>query len=709
MTSADTTCAHSDAATDFRAAPCTAPTHTLVLPSVHCAGCIRTVEQVLSRQPGIRSARVNLTRRRAAVFGAPGADPGPWIRALNAAGIEAYEATKAGSDIDSGKALVLPLGVAGFALMNVMLLSVAVWSGASDSTRDFLHWISAAIALPATVYAAQPFFRHAWSALGAGRLNIDVPISLAIILASAMSLYEVANGGEHAWFDAALALTFFLLAGRALDQRMRRSARSAAADLAVIEPARAIRIEQGAQRSRPLDELRVGDTLWLAAGTRVPVDAVLDDCSVEVDRSAITGEIDPLALTCGDVMTAGDIVLTGPVTATATAVGEDTTLRRMTRLVATAENARSRYSGLADRAAAIYTPTVHIVAAAAFLGWLLATGDVRMALNVAIATLIITCPCALGLAVPAVAVVATSRLYRNGLLVKSETALERLAGIDTVVFDKTGTLTRRVLNMPPDMPGADRRVLRTLAESSDHPLSRTLLDALAKIAPDDVSNVREFAGNGVEGTWNGTSVRFGRGTWAGGTSDTAFAIGGRTYAISSTEDLLPDARKSIDSLKAKGLEICLLTGDSGTRAQQVAARLGVDRFWSEVSPEGKSAILQELRADCRSVLMVGDGLNDTAALAAADASIAPGSALDASRNAADVVIVSGRLSGVAEAIGTARLAKRRILQNFGVAAVYNAIAVPLAVAGIATPLMAAIAMSTSSLVVILNAGRGRRQ
>ena len=709
MTSAHSTCVHPYAATDFVAASDVAPTHTLVLPSVHCAGCIRTVEEVLSRQPGIRSARVNLTRRRAAVFGVPGADPGPWIRALAAAGIEAHEATTDGGGIDSGKALVLPLGVAGFAMMNVMLLSVAVWSGASDSTRELLHWISAAIALPATAYAAQPFFRHAWSALSVGRLNIDVPISLAIILASAMSLYEVANGGEHAWFDAALALTFFLLAGRALDQRMRRSARSAAADLAVIEPARAIRIEDGAQRSRPLEELRVGDTLWLSAGTRVPVDAVLDDGGVEVDRSAITGESDPRTLSCGDTLTAGDIVLTGPVTATATAVGEDTTLRRMTRLVATAENARSRYSGLADRAAAIYTPTVHIVAAAAFLGWLHATGDVRVALNVAIATLIITCPCALGLAVPAVAVVATSRLYRNGLLVKSETALERLAGIDTVVFDKTGTLTRRILNVPPNMPGIDRSVLRALAESSDHPLARTLLDALASTDPAIVSNVREIAGSGVEGTWNSTSVRFGRGDWAGGNSDTAFTVGGRTYEISGIEDLLPDARKSIDSLKANGLEVCLLTGDSGTRAQKVAARLGVDRFWSEVSPEGKSAVLRELRADGRSVLMVGDGLNDTAALAEADASIAPGSALDASRNAADVVIVSGRLPGVAEAIGTARFAERRILQNCGVAAVYNAIAVPLAVAGIATPLMAAVAMSTSSLVVILNAGRGSPQ
>ena len=709
MTSAYPTFAHSNAEPDFVPASDAAPTHTLVLPSIHCAGCIRTVEEVLARQPDIRSVRVNLTRRRAAVSGEPGADPGPWIRELAAAGIEAHEATKDASGIDNGKTLVLPLGVAGFAMMNVMLLSVAVWSGASDSTRDFLHWISAAIALPATVYAAQPFFRHAWSALSAGRLNIDVPISLAIILASAMSLYEVANGGEHAWFDAALALTFFLLAGRVLDQRMRRSARSAAADLAVIEPARAIRIEDGVQRSRPLGEFRVGDTLWLAAGTRVPVDAVLDHGSVEVDRSAITGESDPLTLSGCDTLTAGDIVLTGPVTATATAVGEDTTLRRMTRLVATAENARSRYSGLADRAAAIYTPTVHIVAAVAFLGWLLATGDVRVALNVAIATLIITCPCALGLAVPAVAVVATSRLYRNGLLVKSETALERLAGIDTVVFDKTGTLTRRVLNVPPDMPDADRRVLRTLTESSDHPLSRTLLDALVTTAPADVSNVREIAGIGVEGTWNRTSVRFGRGDWVGGDSDTAFAVGGRTYAIASTEGLLPDARESIDSLKAKGLEVCLLTGDTGVRAQHVAARLGVDRFWSEVSPEGKSAVLQELRADGHSVLMVGDGLNDTVALAAADASIAPGNALDASRNAADVVIVSGRLPGVAEAISTARLAKRRILQNFGVAAVYNAIAVPLAVAGIATPLMAAIAMSTSSLVVILNAGRWRRQ
>ncbi len=709
MTSACATRAGPGAAASLGAAPDASPTHTLVLPGMHCAGCMRAAERVLSRQPGVRSVRVNLTRRRAAVSGMQGADPGPWIRALAAAGIEAHEATRDGGGVTHGADMVLPLGVAGFAMMNVMLLSVAVWSGAADSTRDLLHWISAAIALPATVYAARPFFRHAWSALSAGRLNIDVPISLAIILASAMSLHEVANRGEHAWFDAALALTFFLLAGRVLDQRMRRSARSAAADLAAVEPARAIRIEDGTQRSRPIEELRIGDRLWLAAGSRMPVDATLDDGGAEVDRSAITGESDPLKLAAGDVLTAGDIVLTGPVTATATAVGEDTTLRRMTRLVATAESARSRYSGLADRAAAIYTPTVHVVAAGAFLGWLSVTGDVRTALNVAIATLIITCPCALGLAVPAVAVVATSRLYRDGLLVRSDTALERLAGIDTVVFDKTGTLARRVLEVPAGMPETDRGILRALAQSSNHPLSRTLLDALATTPPANVSNVREIAGSGVEGTCSGTTVRLGREDRAGGASETALTVGERTYALPGTETLLPDARGAIKALKAMGLEVCLLTGDTAARAERAAAGLGVSRFWSEVSPDGKSSVLRELRSDGSSVLMVGDGLNDTAALAAADASIAPGSALDASRNAADVVIVSGRLRGVAEALGTARLAKRRILQNFGVAAAYNAVAVPLAVAGIATPLMAAVAMSTSSLAVILNAGRGRRR
>ncbi|QEW19942.1 Copper-exporting P-type ATPase A [Marinibacterium anthonyi] len=687
------------------------PTHHLVLPQIHCAACIRSVETVLGTQPGIDNARVNLTLKRAAITAEPGADPTPWIEALAAAGFEAHEAQDLAPTDDRARMLIVRLGVAGFAMMNVMLLSVAVWAGATDATRDMFHWISAAIAIPAALFCAQPFFSNAWSALKAGRLNMDVPISLAILLACGMSLFEVIESGAHAYFDAALSLTFFLLAGRVLDQRMRSAARSAARDLAALEPSRVIRIEDGQHISRPVSDIAVGDRLWLAAGSRLPVDGDLLSEGAEVDRSAITGESLSVPRGQGAHLLAGEVTLTGPIEVTATAVGEDTTLRRMTRLVEIAENARSRYTSLADRAARIYAPAVHLVSVAAFLAWVVLTGDVRHALNVAIATLIITCPCALGLAVPAVATAATGRLFRKGLLVKSETALERLAGIDMVVFDKTGTLTRSGLTPPADFPDDLRPVLRALAAASDHPLSRGLAASLADVTPAQLSAIVEDPGQGVRATWQGRAVRLGRADWAdwaGSDHDgTVFAMGDQSWPLTPSERLLEDAAPTVAALKALGLPVQILTGDTPAKAQAIAAQLNATEVHAGMTPDAKQAHIATLQGNGHKVLMVGDGLNDTAALASAHASIAPGSALEASRNVADIVLVAGTLAGIDDAITTARSARRRILENFALAACYNAIAIPFAVLGLVTPLWAALAMSASSVTVILNAMRVR--
>ncbi|WP_428924926.1 heavy metal translocating P-type ATPase [Marinibacterium sp. SX1] len=695
------------------------PTHHLVLPQIHCAACIRSVEDVLARQPGITGARVNLTLKRAAVTAEPGADPTPWIEALSAAGFEAHEARDMAGPDDGARMMIVRLGVAGFAMMNVMLLSVAVWSGASDATRDMFHWISAAIALPAALFAAQPFFANAWGALRGGRLNMDVPIALAILLACGMSLYETARSGAHAYFDAALSLTFFLLAGRVLDQRMRRAARSAARDLAALEPSRVIRIEDGRHVSRPVGEVAIGDRLWLAAGARLPVDGTLVSPGAQVDRSAITGESLPVQRGRGAALSAGEVTLTGPIEIAATAVGEDTALRRMARLVEMAENARSAYTGLADRAARIYAPAVHLIALAAFLGWVALTGDLRHALNVAIATLIITCPCALGLAVPAVATAATGRLFRRGLLVKSDTALERLAGVDRVVFDKTGTLTRTALTPPDDLPRDLRPVLRALASASDHPLSRGLAARLAaeETAGSDagrdaaglvLDDLAEEAGQGVRARWQGGEVRLGRAQWAGAEGrDTVFTARGQTWPLSARETLLDDAAEALAALRALDLPVSILTGDDPDKARAIGRQLGTDDIRAGMTPEAKQAHVAALQAEGHRVLMVGDGLNDTAALAAAHASIAPGTALEASRNVADIVLVNGRLTGIARAIVTARSARGRILENFAMAACYNAVAIPFAVLGFATPLWAALAMSASSVTVIVNAMRVR--
>lgn len=680
------------------------PTHELILPGIHCIACIRSVEELLNARPDVAAARVNLSRKRVAITAEPGLDPAPWIAALTDIGFEAHEARDAGNrGKDDG--LTLRLGIAGFAMMNVMLLSVAVWSGATDATRDFFHWIAATISLPAAIYCAQPFFRSAWSALRGMRLNMDVPIALAILLACGLSLYETSQGGEHAYFDAALSLTFFLLAGRVLEKRMRQAARSAAADLAALEPMRVTRIEGGTRVSVPVDDVAAGDTLWLAAGARVPVDGVLDCEAAQIDRSALTGESDEIAVGQGAALTAGEVVLTGPVTMHTTVAAKGSTLRRLIQIAAQAEGSRSRYTSLADRAAGIYAPLVHGLAFAAFVGWSMATGDMYHALTVAIATLIITCPCALGLAVPAVATVATGRLFRMGLLVKSDTALERLAEVDTVVFDKTGTLSAAALVPPQDMPDDARVVLKALAQASAHPLSRSVLPLLNDVKPADLENIAEHRGNGVSALWRGTPVRFGNAAWVGRGEGTVLHIGDTVYPLERREQSFGDAADTIARLHDMGFDVHMLTGDSKQNAARVAKELGVDHVHAEVDPEAKQDLIERLQADGRKVVMVGDGLNDTLALTRAWASIAPGTALEASQNAADVVLLGQHLSGIPDTIGIARSARRRILENFGLAACYNAVAIPLSLAGFASPLMAALAMSTSSITVTLNALR----
>jgi len=546
---------------------------------------------------------------------------------------------------------------------------------------------------------------------------MDVPISLAILLASAMSLYETLNSGADAYFDAALSLTFFLLAGRYLDQRMRATARSAAAELAALEVPTALRITDGTAETVAVKDIAVGDLLMVRPGARVPVDGCVIDGYSELDRAFLTGETDPVAIAPGADLHAGEVNLTGVLTLRATAVGADTFLHGLADLVANAEAAKSRYNSLASRAAAIYAPLVHLLAFAAFVLWLWITGgDVRHALNIAVAVLIITCPCALGLAVPAVSAVASGRLYKLGILVKHPSALERLAEADEVVLDKTGTLTRGTptLAKAEALDEATLALAAALAEGSSHPRSRAIV-ATAKargIVAEAVTDITEAPGFGVEARWNGRLVRLGRAVWASGGAalddGTVLAVQGQAAVGLAFEDILrPGAVELIAAFRSLGMPVTLLSGDTTAAVSTLARDLGIEAWTAGMLPEAKAAhIAARSRAGAR-VLMIGDGLNDTAALAGAHVSIAPASALEAARVAADLVLVSPDLSHVAEAVRTARSARRRILENFGVATVYNLIAVPFAFVGFASPLAAAIAMSSSSIIVSLNALRTR--
>ncbi|NOD65245.1 MULTISPECIES: heavy metal translocating P-type ATPase [unclassified Ruegeria] len=692
----------------------------LSLPGIHCSACIATVERELNAHPGVEDARVNLTLKRAMIKAAPETRAVDLIPVLEKAGFEAHEldpgALSATQTDKAGRDLLMRLAVAGFASMNVMLLSVSVWSGATDATRDMFHWISAAIALPAIAFSAQPFFANAWSALRVRRLNMDVPIVLAILLALVTSLWETALSGEHAYFDAALTLTFFLLAGRYLDYRTRAAARSAAEELTALEVPRAIRLVNGVEHEIAVADLKVGDLILVRPGGRMPVDGEIVSGQSELDRSLLTGETVPVFAEIGQLVSAGEVNLTGPLTLRATAVGEDTSLHRMADLVAIAESGRSRYTSLADKAAKLYAPGVHILSALSFLGWYIYSGDIRTALNIAAAVLIITCPCALGLAVPAVTTAASGRLFRKGMLIKHATALERLSEADTVVFDKTGTLTSgapELVNLG-EHARAKVEVALALAEASAHPLSVALAKAAreAGIKPANVRAVVEVPGYGTEGEYRGQRVRLGRAAWVGaeqGSETCAWlAIGDHApVAFRFSDALRPGAAEAVDALRAAGKHVVLMSGDSQGAVRALAEKLGITDWIAEALPQDKAQRIQDLSDQGHHVLMVGDGLNDTAALAAAHVSISPASALDAARVASDIVLLGNDLSPIADACDTAVKATKRIRENFRIATVYNVIAVPLAVIGLATPLIAALAMSTSSITVSLNALRLR--
>ncbi len=690
----------------------------LSLPLAHCAACIQTVEGALSAVPGVRSARVNLTRKRVSVEAAPDVTPAQLIAVLAGEGQEAHELDPgllSSTETDrQGRDLLMRLGVAFFSMMNVMLLSVAVWSGAEAATRDLFHWISAAIALPTVIFAGQPFFKSAWASLRVGRLGMDVPISLALILASSISVYETWMSGHHAYFDAAVMLAFFLLLGRYLDHRTRAIARSAAEELAALEVPRAIVLVDGVEVETAISLVMAGDTVLVRPGARMPVDGVVLTGASEVDRSLLTGESLPVQAQPGTVVSAGEVNLTGPLTLRVTAAGKDSSLHRMADLVAVAEGAKTRYTSLADRAASLYSPLVHILSFSAFGYWLWATGgDVRYAINISAAVLIITCPCALGLAVPAVITSASGKLFRKGLLIKHGTALERLAEVDTVVFDKTGTLT---LGVPEPLALADHppqmlALAAALAAGSSHPLARALADgALAlDVLPAAVTDIREVPGYGVEGQWQGTRVRLGRADWCGAAplSQTAtyLAVDDQSRAFAFTDRPRPGALAAVTALKAAGMTVELLSGDAEAPVRDLAGRLGISNWKAGVLPAEKAARVAELSAAGHRVLMVGDGLNDTAALAAAHVSISPATALDAARVASDIVLLGQDMAPIADAVRIGRQSARRMVENFVISGGYNVIAVPLALVGLATPLAAALAMSLSSITVSLNAMR----
>ncbi|WP_168557649.1 heavy metal translocating P-type ATPase [Novosphingobium sp. SG720] len=688
--------------------------HTaLNVPAMHCAGCMGKVERALAAVPGVAHARANLTARSVGVDHDDSVAVPDLVAALAGAGFAAQPRETVLEQAPSAvRPLLAPLAVAAFACMNVMLLSVSVWSGADGTTRDLFHWLSALIGVPAIAYAGRPFFTSAWGALKHGRTNMDVPISIGVTLATGLSFYETLTHGAEAWFDGTLMLLLFLLAGRALDAMMRDRARAGVdALLRQAAPGALVVAADGTTTWRAVADLAPGMIMRVAAGERLAADGVVRRGASRLDRSLLTGESAAVPAKVGDLVLAGTLNEEAPLDVEVRAIGEDTALAEIARLMEAAGQSRSRYVRIADRASRLYAPAVHSLAALTFAGWMLAGVGLYHALVIAIAVLIITCPCALGLAVPVAQVVAAGALMKRGVLIKDGSALERLAEVDRMLIDKTGTLT---LGRPVPDPAAldaltsdEAGVALALASHSRHPLSLGLAEALAargvKALPLDA--VEEVPGRGVIALWREIPVSLGRPSSPTGGMAAALAVGADPVRLIGFADALrPDALRALAALRGQGLEASILSGDNVEAVVQVARQTGLTAQAS-ASPQDKHDAIGRLAAGGRRVLMVGDGLNDGPALAAAHASIAPGSASDVGRQAADVVFTTPSLMALPFAVRMARATMRVVRQNFTLAIAYNLLAVPLAMAGLVTPLIAAVAMSTSSLIVVANSLR----
>lgn len=688
----------------------------MLVDGMHCPSCVAIIENALKNQTAVQTARLNLSTRRLRVVWRGAPERGDeWVNLINGMGYRAVPfdpKTAETSERKEEKFLLRCLAVAGFASGNLMLFSVPLWSSDSiqmgEATRTFFHWVQALIAIPAIAYSGIPFYRSAWSALRAWKTNMDVPISVAVILATLMSIYETATFGRHSYFDSGVMLLFFLLIGRYLEARAKGRARSAAHDLLQMMTGFATILKDGKPETLPLSELKEGMTLLVAAGEKIGADGEIISGESEIDTSLITGESLPKPVNVGAKVFAGTMNVAAPLTVLITKAGERSLLSEIIKLMETAEQAQANYVTLADRISGWYTPVVHVLAAATFAGWMIwGHIDWQLALLYAATVLIITCPCALGLAVPVVQVLASGKLMRSGILLKSGSALERLATITHAVFDKTGTLTLGKPTLTSTHTNDALQRAASLAAHSKHPLSQAIVQTYkGTLLP---MAVNEVQGCGLEAE----GIKLGKRSWATQLPDSTENTlelwlaenGKQPIRFTFSDQLRADAKEVIMALQSAGIKTLLLSGDRQEVTRDIAERLGIEMYEGALSPVQKTEKIAALKAADAHVLMVGDGLNDAPSLSSATISMSPASAMDITQNAADIVFQGDTLTPVITAWETARFSQTLVRQNFWLAIGYNVIAIPLAVAGYVTPLIAAIAMSSSSLLVIGNAFR----
>jgi Cu2+-exporting ATPase len=700
---------------------------------LRCAACSWLIERAVGALPGVTSVEVNAAARRARITGDRDTLALPAI--VDTLGRAGYRALPLDAQVlddarrREARVAMKRLAVAGFGAMQAMMYAAALYFGAVERmdavTRDLFRWLGLLVATPVVFYSARPFFAGARRSLAARRLGMDVPVALAVALIYAASAVAAIRGGADVYFDSVSMFVFLLLAGRYLEMRARHRTGELADALARSSPAFADRIAGDGSLVRVAAfELRPGDRVHVAEGATVPADGVVAGGECTVDEALVSGEPVAIRKREGDVLLAGSIVVDGPVRLEARRTGAETMLSAIVTLAARAAASKPQLAQEGERAAARFVARVLSLAAITALGWSLV--DPARAFAAVLAVLVVACPCAFALAVPAAVTRALGVLARRRILVVNPDAIEALAHATHVVLDKTGTLTesRITLDDVHSRAGVDRAaalaLAAALARASSHPLARAVAAGAGRGAV-PAAEVRVDAGAGISGVVGGRRLRLGHAAYAisgeldraqAGTIDPALDDAlvladhdGVVATFRAAEEVRPGVREAVAALVRSGVVVSIASGDALSRVAKIAHELGIERFAAALTPQAKLARLESLRAGGARVIAVGDGINDAPLLAGADVGVAIGSGTDLARASGDIVLVDSRLDGLVEARAVAQHTLAILAQNRRWALGWNFAAVPLAALGFVPPWAAAAGMSASSLAVVLNALR----
>jgi len=700
---------------------------TVYVGGMYCSACSWLIETTMNRQPGIRSAEVNpITHRLRLQFPVDGGRLSGYLATLANLGYQPQPMSPDSTDrpeIAEQRTALKRLLVASLGMMQVMMFAVGLYAmdyqGVNPEMQHFLRLVSFFVTTPVVFYSAKPFFTSAWRGVVGRKPGMDLPVSLAIGAAYAASVFQTFTRGDAVWFDSVTMFVFFLTLGRFLEMRARHRSIDRSVALSSALPNTATRIDGDAHAVVPVNRLRQGDRVLIRAGDPVPADGILAAGRTSVDESLLTGEARPRPKEVGDELSAGSVNVDGMIEMTVTRTGNDTALGTISRLSERARYARPAFVTLADRIASYIVVALLVIAAGVAAAWYFIDPD--RAFVVTLSVLVVTCPCALALATPAAFAAAGSRLSQLRLLVTNGNAIETLARATTAMFDKTGTLTAgapRITNLfVIDNAWTEmdcRLIAAALEHASTHPLARAF--ALPHTLP-DVTDERIVVGQGVSGVIDGREWRIGTAAFVGGgvASDDSTAthvfLGVERQPVAWFEladTLRPDAAHTLAALRRLGLATTLVSGDNRAAVADVAARLDIEEAHYECAPEDKLAIIERAQASGECVVMIGDGINDAPVLAGADASIAPAHGALLAQTSADIIMLGESLDPVRTAVEMSRRTMRIVRQNLAWAIVYNALALPLAAAGFVPPWAAAIGMSASSLIVVLNALRLNR-